>query len=35
VNNGKVTVTDAPGWGIDIQPEWLARSQYQISETTS
>ena len=35
VNNGKVTVKDAPGWGIDIQPEWLARSQYQISETTS
>lgn len=32
VRDGKVTVTDAPGWGIEIEPEWLARSTYQISE---
>ncbi|TPW28291.1 mandelate racemase/muconate lactonizing enzyme family protein [Martelella alba] len=32
VENGQVTVTDAPGWGIEINPEWLARSRYQVSE---
>jgi L-alanine-DL-glutamate epimerase-like enolase superfamily enzyme len=30
--DGKATVTDAPGWGIEIDPEWLAKSSYQISE---
>lgn len=30
--DGKATVTDAPGWGIEIEPEWLAKSTYQISE---
>ena len=30
--DGKATVTDAPGWGIEIDPEWLAKSTYQISE---
>lgn len=29
---GHATVTDAPGWGVDISPEWLAQSDYQISE---
>lgn len=29
--DGKATVTDAPGWGIEINPEWLAKSTYQIS----
>ncbi len=32
VSDGKVTVTDAPGWGIEIDPEWLAKATYQISE---
>ena len=32
VEGGKVTVTDAPGWGIEINPEWLAKSHYQVSE---
>jgi L-alanine-DL-glutamate epimerase-like enolase superfamily enzyme len=32
VEGGHVTVTDEPGWGIEIDPEWLARSQYQVSE---
>jgi L-alanine-DL-glutamate epimerase-like enolase superfamily enzyme len=32
VAGGHVTVTDAPGWGIAIHPEWLARSTYQKSE---
>lgn len=30
--DGKATVTDAPGWGVEISPEWLAKSEYQISE---
>lgn len=30
--DGHATVTDAPGWGIEINPEWLARSSYRISE---
>ena len=31
VDNGCVTVSERPGWGVDINPEWLARSTYQIS----
>ena len=31
--DGKATVTDEPGWGVEIEPEWLARSTYQISES--
>jgi L-alanine-DL-glutamate epimerase-like enolase superfamily enzyme len=31
VDDGKVEVTDAPGWGIEINPEWLAKSRYQAS----
>ncbi len=29
---GKVTITDTPGWGVEISPEWLAKSDYQISD---
>jgi len=32
VRDGKVTVPSAPGWGVDIHPDWLARSQHQQSE---
>lgn len=32
VEDGQVTVSDAPGWGIDIHPDWLAKSRYQVSE---
>jgi len=28
---GQAEVTDAPGWGVEISPDWLARSRYQIS----
>ncbi|MCQ0091567.1 mandelate racemase/muconate lactonizing enzyme family protein [Roseovarius sp. M141] len=31
IEDGHATVTDAPGWGIEIAPDWLARSQYRIS----
>jgi L-alanine-DL-glutamate epimerase-like enolase superfamily enzyme len=32
VDGGRVTVTDDPGWGIEIEPEWLAKSAYQLSD---
>jgi L-alanine-DL-glutamate epimerase-like enolase superfamily enzyme len=32
VVDGKVTIPDAPGWGVEIDPAWLERSRYQISE---
>ncbi len=31
VENGHVTVPDAPGWGIEINPDWLARASYRAS----
>jgi L-alanine-DL-glutamate epimerase-like enolase superfamily enzyme len=34
VEDGHVTVTDAPGWGVEIDPAWLARSTYQKSEVS-
>lgn len=30
-DGGHVTVTDAPGWGVEVNPDWLARSHYQKS----
>ena len=32
IRDGKATVTEAPGWGFEPSPEWLARSTYQVSE---
>ena len=32
IADGCATVSDAPGWGIELSPEWLARSKYQVSE---
>jgi L-alanine-DL-glutamate epimerase-like enolase superfamily enzyme len=32
VDNGKVTISGEPGWGVEIAPEWLARSRYEMSE---
>jgi L-alanine-DL-glutamate epimerase-like enolase superfamily enzyme len=28
VTEGHVTITDAPGWGVEISPAWLDRSSY-------
>jgi len=30
--DGKVAIPDGPGWGIEVNLEWLAKSTYQISE---
>ena len=32
VQNGYVNVTDNPGWGININPEWLNSADYKVSE---
>jgi L-alanine-DL-glutamate epimerase-like enolase superfamily enzyme len=29
---GKAEVTDAPGWGVEINPEWLEKAAYKVSE---
>ncbi|MCV6584234.1 MAG: mandelate racemase/muconate lactonizing enzyme family protein [Marinibacterium sp.] len=31
IEDGQARVTDAPGWGVDIHPDWLARATYQVS----
>ncbi len=31
VKDGHVSVSDAPGWGVEVAPDWLARSNYKIS----
>lgn len=32
IRDGKATVTDAPGWGVEVSPQWLEKSGYQISQ---
>ena len=32
IENGQARVTDAPGWGVEVSPNWLAKSTYQISK---
>jgi L-alanine-DL-glutamate epimerase-like enolase superfamily enzyme len=32
--DGRVEVSGEPGWGIEIEPEWLARSAYRMSEVS-
>ena len=34
VEEGCVTVPAEPGWGVEIDPEWLARSTYQTSDVS-
>lgn len=31
ITNGQAMVSDAPGWGVEIHPDWLARATYQCS----
>ena len=30
--DGHAIVPDAPGWGVEINPDWLARARYSVSE---
>jgi L-alanine-DL-glutamate epimerase-like enolase superfamily enzyme len=32
VEDGRVKIPDAPGWGITVDPDWLAQARYQKSE---
>lgn len=32
IEDGHAMVTDAPGWGIEINPAWLEKSSYRVSE---
>ena len=32
IEDGYAIVTDRPGWGVEVNPDWLARSSYGISE---
>jgi L-alanine-DL-glutamate epimerase-like enolase superfamily enzyme len=34
IEDGKVRIPDGPGWGIEINRDWLAKAAYQKSETT-
>ena len=31
VKDGKVQIPEAPGWGIEINPDFLEKTKYQIS----
>ncbi|WP_022703089.1 mandelate racemase/muconate lactonizing enzyme family protein [Pseudorhodobacter ferrugineus] len=31
VTDGKLQIPQGPGWGVDINPDWLARSTHQVS----
>jgi len=32
IRDGQASVTDAPGWGVEINPDWLDRAIYRVSE---
>jgi L-alanine-DL-glutamate epimerase-like enolase superfamily enzyme len=32
VRDGQVTVTESPGWGVEISPSWLERAAWQRSD---
>lgn len=32
VDDGCVTIPSTPGWGVEINPGWLASARYQVSE---
>ena len=31
IENGMATIPDAPGWGVEINPEWLESATYAVS----
>jgi len=35
ITDGHVTITDAPGWGVDINPDWLENAQYAVSDAAN
>ncbi|MDT0682960.1 mandelate racemase/muconate lactonizing enzyme family protein [Roseicyclus sp. F158] len=35
IENGEARVTEAPGWGVEIAPDWLDKATYQMSEAAA
>ena len=31
LDEGKVEIKDIPGWGVEINPDWLKDSDYKVS----
>ena len=31
LDNGNVEIHDTPGWGIEINPDWLENADYKVS----
>ena len=31
VEDGCVSIPSEPGWGVEIEPEWLAKAEYRVS----
>ena len=31
IRDGQAEVTDAPGWGVEVHPDWLDRATYKVS----
>ena len=32
ITDGKATIPSGPGWGVEINPKWLDKAAYQVSE---
>ncbi len=32
IADGEVTIPSAPGWGVEVNPNWLEAAEYQLSE---
>jgi L-alanine-DL-glutamate epimerase-like enolase superfamily enzyme len=30
--DGMVAIPDGPGWGVEIEPSWLDKAAYQVTE---
>lgn len=35
IDDGHAIVTNAPGWGVEVAPDWLERARYQVSELSA
>jgi hypothetical protein len=33
VKDGKVEISDGPGWDVTVNPTWLEKASYQKSES--
>ena len=31
IENGCARVTDKPGWGVEVRPDWIAQAHYQVT----